>query len=168
MVETGLDYRNIKQRSQETGDLNSCNWNTLDPLYSDAFNRQSMFCCANQSLNNANLRMNSKVVPAKDTQLFKAKCKMDEICRQLMLGKSISAKAHVLFCKFVRTMGKLPREEDMIAACLFYALPDEPVAYKRKKRKLTPWNDSKKKKLKRMNLKEPTERVRRQYSTKRK
>ena len=40
--ERGIDYRNIKERSQSEGDPNSSNWHTLDPLLSDNANRQTV------------------------------------------------------------------------------------------------------------------------------
>ena len=82
-----------------------------------------------------------------DIQILEVRRKMEDICAELMLGDGIVNEAHVMFCKFRRVMKTLPREGDMIAACLFHSLPKEEVkiVYKpRQKRKLTPWNDSKK------------------------
>ena len=101
-----------------------------------------------------------------DVQIFGVRQKMEDVCAELMLGNSVVNEAHVMFCKFRRVMETLPREEDMIAACLFHALPEEEVRVKyvpRKKRKLTPWNDSKKKRLKMMDLKKPIKRMKRRY-----
>ena len=177
--EMGLDYRNIKERSQEQGDLNSCNWHTLDPLYSHQFNHQTTVGTASgeinkkamsaERLNDLTKTMHSKLfkdVYREDVQIFGVRQKMEDICAELMLGDRVVNEAHVMFCKFRRVMKTLPREGDMIAACLFHSLPKEEVKieYKpRQKRKLTPWNDSKKKRLKMMDLKKPIKRTKRRY-----
>ena len=122
-----------------------------------------------ERLDELNKSMHSKLFKntyREDLQIFGARQKMEDVCAELMLGNSVVNQAHVMFCKFRRVMQTLPREEDMIAACLFHSLPKEEVKveYKpRPKRKLTPWNDSKKKRLKMMDFKEPIKRTKRRY-----
>ena len=216
-MEPGLDYRNIKSRTEETGDKNSCNYHAMDPLMSDNFNHQTTVnfnkckgtvvadsystkgqfvnphLSSNTSLKSSlkkkatkkksrkkasvealDMRYNKQEAKkqvkvsmisqlrdaserlhkkqdtdAQDTHIFTAKMKMEDMCDTLGLHKNVSIKAHVLFCKFVRSMDKLPRMNDAIAACLFHALPPKPKVYpKVKKRKTGPYNDSKQRKLK--------------------
>ena len=154
-LETGLDYRNIKQRSAEQGDRNSCNWHVLDPTLSDAFNRQTVVGVAPgdnpvsiRNLGAIQKRANNKTAEQNDQQIIKAKLIIEDICEDLFLNASVQRKAYLLFCSFVRSQSSLPREKEIIAACLFHALPPKPKVYqKKKKRKLSPFNDTKKKRL---------------------
>ena len=155
-IERGLDYRNIKARSQAQGDLNSSNYHTLNPLLSDGANRQTVVSVAPgenpadiRSLTVANKRMNKIEMSEADQQKIRAKEKIDDIRDDLALHAAVAKKAFGLFCKFVCSQEKLPRENEIIAACLFEALPDKPKIYpKRKKRSSeVPYNDSKQKRL---------------------
>jgi len=159
--ERGLDFRNIKERTQAEGS-NSSNWHTLDPLLSDASNRQTVIGVApgvakgakpgdkpvsvrNMNAWNKRLYNNKSEI---DNQIVKAKICIEDLCDDLGLHAAVASKAHLTFCKFIRHMRKMPRENEVIAACMFEALPPEPKIYrKRKKRYLTPYNDTKKKRL---------------------
>jgi len=162
--EQGLDYRNIKERSQAQGDSNSSNYHTIDPLMSDAANRQTVVSVAPgvaagakpgdgpisvRNLNSWNKRMHKKDIPEIDRQKVRAKVVIEDLCDDLALHPLVKRKAFDMFCKFVHANASLPRENDIIAACLFYALPPKPKIYpKKKKRALTPYNDTRKKRLK--------------------
>jgi transcription initiation factor TFIIIB Brf1 subunit/transcription initiation factor TFIIB len=101
-------------------------------------------------LREANKRIHQKHDEStQDTHIYKAKQIMQDTCSDLGLHSYVAVKAHVLFCKVVRSMKKLPRVNEVIAACLFYALPPKPKVYpKGKKRNTGPYNDTKKKRLK--------------------
>jgi len=168
-IEQGLDYRNIKERSNSVGDPNSSNWHTLNSLVSDASDRQTIIstCPAkdgekgmsSRNLNSWQKRMwrNDKMpthVTATDDQIIRALGVIEDICEDLYLGKIVVQKSHELFCRFVRSRKDLPREQEIIAACLFQALPRNVKVYpKKRKRYLTPYNDTKKKPLKFMSFK---------------
>ena len=172
-IELALDYRNIKERSQTEGDLNTVNYHTLDPLLSDAMNRQTVISTApakegekgisSRNLNSYQNRLwrdesMSHHITEKDDQIIRAKETIKEVCENLMkkrlfIHKRAQARAHEMFCSFVRSRVDLPRVNEVIAACLFEALPPPPKIYpKRKKRQLTPYNDTKKKPLKLMKI----------------
>tara|TARA_B100000963_G_C22599505_1_gene659556 strand:- start:97 stop:1020 length:924 start_codon:yes stop_codon:yes gene_type:complete len=158
--ETGLDFRNIKERSSSEGDPNSSNWHTLDPLLSDAANRQTVVSTAagftakgkrmsSRNLNAWNKRMYKKDIEKVERQIINAKQTIDDLGDDLHLTKSVKDKAYFTFCKFIRSKGYLPRENDIVAACLIESLPEIPRQYpKMKKRPSTPYNDSKQKRLK--------------------
>ena len=158
--EQGLDFRNIKERSSGEGDPNSSNWHTLDPLLSDAANRQTVVSTAagftakgkrmsSRNLNAWNKRMYKKEIDEIERQIINAKQLFDDIGDDLCLNASVKRNAYVLFCTFLRAKGNLPRENEIIAACLIESLPAIPRQYpKKKKRPSTPYNDSKKKRLK--------------------
>ena len=170
-VEQGLDYRNIKERSQSTGDRNTSNYHTLDPMVSDALNRQTVVAVAPgvaagakdgakamsvRNLNAWNKRLwrdasLSDHITAQDVQYVRAKRTIEDISEDLFLGSATPKKALSLFSRFLRSRVKLPREQETIAACLFEALPPKPKIYPpKKKRKLTPYNDTRQKRLRRM------------------
>ena len=163
--ETGLDFRNIKERSSGQGDPNSSNWHTLDPLLCDAANRQTVVSIApgftakgkrmsSRNLNAWNKRMYKSDIDEIERQIINAKQTIDDLGDDLHLTKSVKSKAYVTFCKFIRSKGQLPRENEIIAACLIESLPAIPKQFpKKKKRSLTPYNDSKKKRLKFMTFK---------------
>ena len=162
--EQGLDFRNLKQRSQEQGDANSSNHHTIDPLFSDAVNRQTVVRVAAgvaagakpgdkpisvRNMQAVNKRMHHEEIGEIENQITRAKLTIEGVCDYLTLHPSTEKKAFFLFCAFIRANGSLPRENEVIAACLFDALPDDPKIYpKRKRRYLTPYNDTKKKRLK--------------------
>ena len=162
--EQGLDQRNIRERTQSQGDPNSSNYHQLDPLMSDASNRQTVIGVAPgvaagakagakamsvRNLNAWNKRMHKEIIDEIDRQKIRAKNVIEDICDDLALHPSIKRKAFVMFCKFIHANGSLPREKEIIAACLFYALPPNPKIYpKKKKRPLTPYNDTRHKRLK--------------------
>lgn len=168
--ERGIDYRNIKERSQSEGDPNSSNWHTLDPLLSDNANRQTVVGIAAgtaagaaagskpisvRNLNAWNKRM-YRDVDEIDRQIIRAKEVIEDVCDDLSLNAVVKRRAFTMFCAFIRSKGDLPRENEVIAACLFEALPPKPKVYpKRKKRPLTPYNDTKQKRLKFMTFKRP-------------
>lgn len=168
-IELGVDYRNIKERSEIEGDRNTVNYHTLDPLLSDAMNRQTLISTApskhgEQEMSSRNLNSYQKRlwrderlphhITEKDDQIIRAKNIIGEICEDLFLDKSTQNRALTMFCRFVRSRLDLPRVKEVIAACLFEALPPPPKIYpKRKKRQLTPYNDTKKKPLKLMKIK---------------
>ena len=165
--EQGLDFRNIKERSGSEGDPNSSNWHTLDPLLSDAANRQTVVGVAPGAMDNKGKRMSSRNLNAWNKRMYKdvddierqiisAKQVFDDIGDDLHLNASVKNKAYIMFCTFLRAKGNLPRQNEVIAACLIEALPGIPKVYpKKKKRRLTPYNDTKKKRLKFMTFKRP-------------
>lgn len=161
--EQGLDHRNIKARSQAQGDPNSSNFHTLDPLMSDAANRQTVIRVAPgvaagakpgdkpksvRNLNAWNKRL-YKDIEEIDRQKVRAKSVIEHNCSDL--NSSIQRKAYALFVKFIHANGSLPRENEIIAACLFYALPPTPKIYPPKRESpSTPYNDTRQKRLKMM------------------
>lgn len=174
--EQGLDFRNIKERSSSEGDPNSSNWHTLDPLLSDAANRQTVVGIAPgvtaegkrmscRNLNAWNKRM-YKDIDEIERQIIRAKEVIDDIGDDLHLSTSVKNKAYLTFVKFIRSKGDLPRENEILAACLIESLPAIPKQYpKKKKRRLTPYNDTKKKRLKMMDYsKERAKRAKRTNS----
>lgn len=161
-VEAGLDYRNIKEHNQEHGDKNSSNYHTIDPLLSDAANRHTVVRVAPgddpvniRKLTAANKRLHKDEVSKADEQKIRAKEAIEHHCADL--NPSIAKKALVTFCQFRESQDKLPRENHVIAACLFYALPtpkiypqDTTDASGKRKRYSSPgpYNDTKQKRLK--------------------
>lgn len=99
-----------------------------------------------------NERMNGS---KRDTQIFAARETIEDVCSPLHLRDGVVTKAHVLYCKHRKTVSVLRSENAVIAACIFYSLPEEVKVYRRKKRPLTPWCDSKKPKLKVIDFKKP-------------
>lgn len=169
-IHEGIAYREMRDR--ET-DMNGRSME-INTLYSDSFSRKTQIVLpkmtpqlqhlqiCNDRLQMFNERLNGSRC---DTQIFTAREKIDEICSTLRLSDSIVNKAHVLFCKHRRTVSVLRSENATIAACIFYALPEQVKPFKRKKKELTPWNDSKKRRLKIMNLKKPLKlKTRRKFS----
>jgi len=169
--EQGLDYRNIKERSQSTGDMNTSNYHTLDPMVSNAMNRQTVIGVAPgdragakkgakpisvRNLNAWNKRLwrdtkSSDHITEKDGQYIRAKVIIEDLCEDLFLGSAIPKKALGMFARFLYSREKLPRENETIAACLFESLPPKPKIYpKRKKRDTGPYNDTRQKRLRRM------------------
>ena len=169
--EQGLDYRNIKERSQSTGDMNTSNYHTLDPMVSNAMNRQTVIGVAPgvaagakpgakpvsvRNLNAWNKRLwrdtkSSDHITEKDDQYIRAKVIIEDLCEDLFLGSAIPKKALGMFARFLYSREKLPRENETIAACLFEALPPKPKIYKKKKKRDTgPYNDTRQKRLRRM------------------
>lgn len=167
----GLDYRNIKERSQSTGDMNTSNYHTLDPMVSNAMNRQTVVGVAPgvaagakpgakpisvRNLNAWNKRLwrdqkSDDHITEKDDQYIRAKRTIEDLCEDLFLGTAIPKKALAIFARFLYSREKLPRENETIAACLFEALPPKPDIYpKRKKRDTGPYNDTRQKRLRRM------------------
>ena len=169
--EQGLDYRNIKERSQSTGDMNTSNYHTLDPMISNAANRQTVIGVAPgeragakkgakpisvRNLNAWNKRLwrdtkSKDHITEKDEQYIRAKRIIEDLCEDLFLGSAIPKRALGLFGRFLYSREKLPRENETIAACLFEALPPKPKIYpKKKKRETGPYNDTRQKRLRRM------------------
>ncbi len=166
--EQGLDQRNIKEREQLQGDANSSNYHTLDPLLSDSVNRQTVIGIApgamdkkgkrmsSRNINAWNRRMYKKDIDEIERQIIRAKELIENIGDDLFLNSSVKRKAYVTFCSFIRCKGDLPRENEVIAACLIESLPPIPKIYpKKKKRPSTPYNDSKQKRLKFMTFTRP-------------
>ena len=150
-IERGLDFRAIKDREV---DLNSSNGQTQDLLFSDDYNRQTEVRIAAgekpvdaSGLVAASLRMNKP--SRKDMQIKKAKKTIEDTCDYLQFHPSVSRRAIIHFCKFVRSRDTLPQVNGVIAACLFEALPPPPQEFdKKKKRRKVPFNDTRKKRLK--------------------
>ena len=162
-IHEGVAYREMRDREV---DMNGRSME-INTLYSDSFNRQTDVILSKKTkewekLQTRNERMNGSKL---DTQLFAAREKIEDVCAPLQLRDGVVRKAHLLFCKHRRTVEVLRNENAVIAACIFHSLPEEAKVYRRKKRPLTPWVDSKKRRLKVMNLKKPfTMKKKRRYS----
>ena len=125
----GLDYRNIKERSQSTGDLNTSNFHTLNPMVSNALNRQTVVGVAPgvaagakpgdkpisvRNLNAWNKRLwrnakNEDHITEKDDQYVRAKTIIEDLCEDLFLGSAIPKRALGMFARFLYSREK-PRE----------------------------------------------------------
>lgn len=157
--ERGLDMRNIKARAQEQGDANSCNFHVLDPLLSDNANRQTIVGIASggessfeekrdmmrksSKLSTVNKRMYKDITEI-DQQIIRARGTIDDVIGKIRPHKAVATKAHNLFSKFVKSKGELPRENEIIAACLFDALsemPEKPRVYPNPRKRKFVYND---------------------------
>lgn len=159
-IHSGVAYREMRDR--ET-DMNGRSME-LNGLYSSSFNTKTKVVLPKKTKEWEKLQLNNDRLSGspQDTQIFAAKEAMYDVCGPLLLGESVVTKAHVLYCKHRKKEGVLRNEGAVIAACLFYALPKY-VKYKKIKRTLTPWNDTKKRKLKLMNIKKPIVMKKRRY-----
>ena len=162
-IHQGVAYREMRDRQE---DLNGRSME-INTLYSDSFNRRTDIFLPKKTkewerLQTNNERMNGS---KRDTQIWTARERIEEVCNPLQLRDGVVRKAHILFCRHRKTMNVLRSENAVLAACIFYALPKEVKVYRKKKRTLTPWVDSKKRRLKVMDLKTPLKlKKKRRYS----
>ena len=156
-IHEGVAYREMRDRQV---DMNGRSME-INPLYSESFNRQTDVLFWNgtkvtremEKLRTTNQRMNGS---RRDTQLFAARETIEDICDRLRLRDGVVRKAHTLFCKHRKSVNVLRSENAVIAACIFHSLPEEAKIFARKKKRpLSPWRDSKKRRLKIMDLKKP-------------
>lgn len=153
-IHEGVAYREMRDREV---DMNGRGME-INTLYSEGFHRQTDVLLTKKTrewekLQTMNARMNSS---RRDTQMFAAREKIADVCDRWHLSDGIAKKAHILFCKHRKTVSVLRSENAVLAACIFYCLPKEvPVYKKKKKRPLSPWKETKRKKLKVMNFKKP-------------
>lgn len=154
-IHEGLAYREMRDREV---DMNGRSMK-INTLYSDSFNRKTDVIWNGpkskeiERLRLTNERMNGSKC---DTQMYAVSERIQDVCDRLRLTDGVARKAHVLFCKHRKSVSVLRNEKAVIAACIFYSLPEEVKIFKRKqKRPLSPWRDSKKRRLKVMNLKKP-------------
>ncbi len=162
-IHEGVAYREMRDREV---DMNGRSME-INTLYSDSFNRQTDIILPKKTrewerLQRTNDRLNGS---KKDSQIYGARVIIEDICSPLQLGESVIRKAHILFCKHRKTVSVLRSEMACLAACLFYSLPKKVKVYRKKKKILTPWVDSKKRKLKVIDFTKPVQMKRkRRYS----
>lgn len=159
-IHQGVAYREMRERPT---DMNGRSME-INSLYSSSFNTKTQVVLSKKTKEWEKLQLNNERLSGskEDTQIFAAKETMYDICGPLRLGEAVVRKAHILYCKHRKNEKVLRNEKSVIAACLFYALP-KIIQYKKRKRTLTPWNDSKKRKLKLMNVKKPIVMKKRRY-----
>lgn len=156
-IHNGLAYREMRDRQV---DMNGRSME-INTLYSESFNRQTDVLFWNGSnitremekLRTTNQRMNGS---RRDTQLYAARETIEDVCGRLHLQDGVVRKAHVLFCKHRKSVDVLRSENAVIAACIFYSLPEQAKIFKGKKRtQSSTFTDSKKRRLRVMDLKKP-------------
>ena len=156
-IHSGLAYREMKDREE---DMNGRSME-INTLYSESFNSQTdvffwdgtKITREMEKLRTANQRMNGS---RRDTQLYAARVTIEDVCGRLRLQDGIVTKAHVLFCKHRKSVDVLRSENAVIAACIFYSLPEQAKIFKRKRKTSSgTFTDSKKRKLRVMDLKKP-------------
>lgn len=174
-IHQGLAYREMRDRRL---DLN-CRSLQVSNIYSESFHRRSDVRMAYardkkeyskrdfKKLLLMNERMNSSDKETKmDTQMFATLEEMENVCAPLQFRDGAIRKAHVLYCRYRKSVGVLRNNKTVICACLFYALPPEEKFVNRKRRQPPAEEEPKVKqrRLKYVDFKKPFKRRKRSHS----
>lgn len=155
-VEQGKEWRDIRERTQEKGDLNHCgprhntfmsNEYNMSTFMSERDAKGKKVSAKFQKL--AKVHRSMAVVNTVDKQIREADGVFRDLCDRV---HGASAKEALdLFVRFRTAVPSLRNKEIVHAACMFSTLkvpPKGPIWVRKKFRKKTKFNDSKKKRLK--------------------
>ena len=162
-VHSGKEWRDIQERTREKGDLNHCGMqhNThmstgynLNTFLSQRDHRGKQLSSKFKKL--PELHMEKMVgMDTKDKHVLRAKAAFADICDRVHYGANVN-EAMKLFTRFLNSVKRLESSHIVHAACMFHTLKQpQGKAWKKVFRNKTKFNDSKKKRLKWVNLKRP-------------
>lgn len=159
-VETGKEYRDIQERTQEKGDLNHCGMKHNIRM-SIGYNHSTFLSERDHTGKQlpSKFKQLTKVhresmvyKDTKDKHILTARAAFADMCDRVCFGANVR-EALELFARFVNAVPSLRDPHVVHAACMFHTLKTPQGKVWKKKFRNKKFNDSKKKRLKMMIIK---------------